>query len=129
MPCLSLKVSYDDKSLNFLYMNGVIDHEKENRTRYYVKFASPFVQKRLFNYFSRELFHYMGKLFDGFADTPGIITETGLDIPKLLRQYEAYLKKNRENKSIIRTATFFSLSVRIPQNIRHRIMIVFFRNR
>lgn len=91
-----VEFTYDDKSLNFLYMNGVIDHEKENRTRYYVKFASPFVQKRLFNYFSRKLFHYMGKLSDGFADTPGIITETGLDIPKLLRQYEAYLKKNRE---------------------------------
>jgi len=91
-----VEFTYDDKSLNFLYMNGVIDREKENLTHYYVKFASPFVQKRLFNYFSRELFHYMGKLYDSFADTSGIITGTGLDILKLLRQYETYLKKNRE---------------------------------
>jgi hypothetical protein len=91
-----VEFTYDDKSLNFLYMNGVIDREKETRTRYYVKFASPFVQKRLFNYFSRELFHYMGKLYDTFDVPPGIITECRLDIPNLLRQYEIYLKKNRE---------------------------------
>jgi hypothetical protein len=91
-----VEFTYDDKSLNFLYMNGVIDREKENRTHYYVKFASPFVQKRLFNYFSRELFHYMGKLYDTFADTPGIIAGSRLDIPKLLRQYETYLEKNRD---------------------------------
>jgi hypothetical protein len=36
-----VEFTYDDKSLNFLYMNGVIDREKETRTRYYVKFASP----------------------------------------------------------------------------------------
>jgi len=91
-----VEFTYDDKSLNFLYLNGVIDREKETRTRYYVKFASPFVQKRLFNYFSRELFHYMGKLYDTFDVPPGIITESGLDIPNLLRQYETYLEKNRE---------------------------------
>jgi hypothetical protein len=91
-----VEFTYDDKSLNFLYMNGVIDREKESRTRYYVKFASPFVQKRLFNYFSRELFHYMGKLYDSFEDPyDDIITETHLDIPNLLKRYETYLKKNR----------------------------------
>ncbi|NIM15411.1 MAG: AAA family ATPase [Candidatus Aminicenantes bacterium] len=92
-----VEFTYDDKSLNFLYMNGVIDREKETRTRYYVKFASPFVQKRLFNYFSRELFRYMGKLYDSFDDPyDDIITETHLDIRNLLRRYETYLKKNRE---------------------------------
>jgi hypothetical protein len=91
-----VEFTYDDKSLNFLYMNGVIDREKENRTKYYVKFASPFVQKRLFNFFSRELFHYLGKLYDPFDDPYDCITETALDIPKLLRRYETYLKKNRE---------------------------------
>jgi hypothetical protein len=93
-----VEFTYDDKSLNFLYMNGVIDREKETtgtRIKYYVKFASPFVQERLFNYFSRELFHYMGKLYDPFDDPDDCITETALDIPKLLRRYETYLKKNR----------------------------------
>jgi hypothetical protein len=91
-----VEFTYDDKSLNFLYMNGVIDREKENRTKYYVKFASPFVQKRLFNFFSRELFQYLGKLYDPFDDPYDCITETTLDIPKLLARYETYLKKNRE---------------------------------
>ncbi len=91
-----VEFTYDDKSLNFLYMNGVIDREKENRTKYYVKFASPFVQKRLFNFFSRELFHYLGKLYDPFDDPYDCISETALDIPKLLKRYETYLKKNRE---------------------------------
>jgi hypothetical protein len=91
-----VEFTFDDKSLNFLYMNGVIDREKESPTRYDVRFASPFVQKRLFNYFSRELFHYMGKLYDTFDIPPGIITDNRLDIPNLIRQYETYLKKNRE---------------------------------
>ncbi|MCP4113034.1 MAG: hypothetical protein GY749_47155, partial [Desulfobacteraceae bacterium] len=43
--------SYDDRLLNYLYQNGVIDWETENNVDYYVRFACPFVQKRLFNYF------------------------------------------------------------------------------
>ncbi|MGD2085587.1 MAG: AAA-like domain-containing protein [Candidatus Aminicenantes bacterium] len=90
-----VEFTYDDKSLNFLYMNGVIDREKESRTKYYVKFASPFVQKRLFNYFSRELFHYMGKLYDSFDIPENVIIRTHLEIRNLLRLYETYLRKNR----------------------------------
>jgi hypothetical protein len=91
-----IEFKYDNKKLNFLYMNGVIDYEKETPGKYYVKFACSFVQKRLFNYFSEDLFHYMGKLYDTFDDLSDIITETGLEIPNMLRRYETYLKKNRE---------------------------------
>jgi len=85
---------YDDSIVNFLYMNGVVDWEKEG-TNYYLKFPCPFVQKRLFNYFAQDLFHYMGKIHYGLEDMSAIITETSLNIPNLLRRYEQYLQKNR----------------------------------
>ncbi|QTA79454.1 AAA ATPase-like domain-containing protein [Desulfonema limicola] len=85
---------FDEKHINFLYMNGVIDPEKQDKT--YIRFSCPFVQKRLFNYFSYELFRYMGKILEPFEDTSDTITETGLNITNLLRRYERHLKKNRE---------------------------------
>ncbi|MCP4108378.1 MAG: hypothetical protein GY749_23010, partial [Desulfobacteraceae bacterium] len=88
--------SYDDKLLNYLYQNGVIDQETENRIDYYVRFACPFVQKRLFNYFSRELFGYMGKTYEPFEDMSDTFTEEGLNIPNLMRRFQNHLKKNRE---------------------------------
>jgi len=87
--------AFDDPDLNFLYMNGVIDTE-ETDDDLYVRFSSPFVQKRLFNYFSRELFPDMGKVFEPFDDLADIFTENGLRIGNLILRYEKYLRKNRE---------------------------------
>ncbi|MCP4351009.1 MAG: hypothetical protein GY795_36545 [Desulfobacterales bacterium] len=88
--------SYDDRLLNYLYQNGVIDRETENETDYYVRFACPFVQKRLFNYFARSLFGYMGKLHEPFEDMDDTVTGDGLNIVNLMRRFQTYLKKNRE---------------------------------
>lgn len=90
-----IEFSYDNKQLNYLYMNGVIDHEKHQRTEYYVKFSSPFVQKRLFNYFSEELFPHMGKLHEPFENLDDTITETTLNPVNLLKRFKDYLQKNR----------------------------------
>ncbi|MCP4154298.1 MAG: hypothetical protein GY757_41625, partial [bacterium] len=90
-----IEFTYDDSILNYLYMNGVIDREKVNRTDYFVKFPSPFVQKRLFNYFSREIFPNMGRLYEQYENLDAAISESHLDIGNLLNLYEAYLKKNR----------------------------------
>ena len=86
---------YDKKQLNFLYMNGVTDIEKTPENLF-VRFASPFVQKRLFNYFSEELFEDTGKLHEPFEDLSDTITENGLIIKNLMRRFEVYLQKNRE---------------------------------
>ena len=75
-------------------MNGVIDYEKQGRTDYYVKFSCPLVQKRLFNYFSNELFPDMGKLHEPFENLDDTIDETKLDPLNLLKRYQNYLKKN-----------------------------------
>lgn len=91
-----IEFTYDNKQLNYLYMNGVIDREEVNRIEYYVKFSCPFVQKRLFNYFSSELFHSMGRLYEPFENLDNTITETHLDIRNLMKLYQTYLRKNRE---------------------------------
>jgi hypothetical protein len=88
--------NFDDKNINYLYMNGVIDQEKVGKTGYYVRFASPFVQKRLFNYFSNEFFAYMGRLVDPFENLSDVITETELNIRNLMKCYGRYLAKNKE---------------------------------
>ncbi|MCU0289558.1 MAG: hypothetical protein MUF15_24585, partial [Acidobacteria bacterium] len=63
--------NYDEPDINYLYMNGVIDQEKTADNEYYLKFSSPFVQKRIFSYFSRRYFNYLGQLihpFDAMED-------------------------------------------------------------
>ncbi len=86
---------YDNPQLNFLYMNGVIDQDVVSETERYLKFPSPFVQKRLFNYFANELFHGLGRLFDPFESLADVFTPQGLDIKALLRRYQLYLQQNR----------------------------------
>lgn len=91
---------YDDPQINFLYLNGVVDQEGSDQltvtaAERYLKFPSPFVQKRLFNYFSYELFGDLGRLYNPFDDLENTITETTLQVPNLLRRYEAYLQQNR----------------------------------
>jgi hypothetical protein len=87
--------TYDDARLNFLYLNGVIDREEEAPDRQVVKFACPFVQKRLFNYFARTLFRELGRLHPPFADLSDTITDESLNVKNLLRRYETYLRENR----------------------------------
>ncbi|MCP4396995.1 MAG: hypothetical protein GY801_06805, partial [bacterium] len=87
---------YDHLTINFLYMNGVIDQDAPGQRNNSVKFACPFVQKRLFNYFADELFRYMGKIFEPFEQLDDTITDDSLNIRNLMRRYERHLRANRE---------------------------------
>ncbi|MFN8490761.1 MAG: AAA-like domain-containing protein [Caldilineaceae bacterium] len=87
--------TFDEPLLNFLYTNGVIDYEQEGK-KHYVRFTCPFVQKRLFNYFSNQFFAYLGALYDPFEDLSTIIHAQHLNINNLIRLYERYFQKNRE---------------------------------
>ena len=88
--------AYDDPHLNFLYLNGVIDWEQESLNERYVRFSSPFVQKRLFNYFARTLLRDVGRLYVPFEDLGDTITEDSLNVENLLRRFGAYLHENQE---------------------------------
>ncbi len=87
---------YDDEIHNYLYMNGVIDTEESGDGSLCMKFPSPFVQKRLFNYFARQLYRYMGKIYDPLEDFANIITNDSLNIKNLLKRYHKYLVENRD---------------------------------
>jgi hypothetical protein len=87
--------TYDNPIINFLYTNGVITWEREGLTEYYVKFASPFVQKRLFNAFANNLFPALDRLYDPLTDLSNTITETTLHLPNLLQLYQRYLQQNK----------------------------------
>jgi hypothetical protein len=92
-----MEFRFDDKELNFLYMNGItdIEEDRENMTLY-SRFSSPFVQKRLFNYFSNEIFDRLGQLVDPFENIDDAISEDNLNIPNIINRYRKYLRENRE---------------------------------
>jgi hypothetical protein len=91
-----LKFTYDDPIINFLYLNGVINVEQVSLTENYVKFSCPYIQKRLFNAFARELFAEMDRLYDPFEDLSDTITDETLNLRRLLQRYEQYLQANRQ---------------------------------
>ncbi|RLT38876.1 MAG: hypothetical protein DWI57_11260 [Chloroflexi bacterium] len=90
-----IEFSFDDPLFNYLYLNGVVDSEA-TVDNLYLKFPSPFVQKRLFYAFAHELFNRLGTLYQPFEDISAIINETSLNIKALLRRYERYFRENRE---------------------------------
>jgi hypothetical protein len=91
-----IEFKYADSRINFLYMNGVIEPEKVSPTDFYVRFANPFVQEQLFNYFSNEIFHYMGRLVEPFDTLEDVITDQHLDTVNLIKRYQTYLAKNKD---------------------------------
>ena len=90
-----MEFTFDEPTINALYMNGVVDKEVDEENRYYLRFSSPFVQKRLFNYFSRTLFKQMGRLVEPFHNLDNIIMPSHLDIPGLMGLYQTYLDNNK----------------------------------
>jgi len=90
-----IEFNFDDKDINYLYMNGVIDLEKADDGKYYLRFSCPFVQKRIFNYFSRRFFNYLGPLVHPFDAMEDAVDEQNLYIPNIIKRYQAYLSKNQ----------------------------------
>ncbi|MBF0235294.1 MAG: AAA-like domain-containing protein [Desulfamplus sp.] len=89
--------AYDKIDLNFLYTNGVIDIEEiddHNQKELYAKFACPFVQKRLFNFLTDELFDIGDELYEPFEDIESAINETRIDVRQMMKFYQKYLIKN-----------------------------------
>jgi hypothetical protein len=91
---IKLSFKFDDPDTNFLYMNGVVDREIVDTNERYIKFACPFVQKRLFNYFSSELSRYIGRLYEPLLDLENVINDEQIHIKNVIGLYQQYLKKN-----------------------------------
>ncbi len=91
-----LVFTVNDRDMNFLYMNGILELEKAETMKYYAKFSCPIVQKSLFQYFARDLFREVGKLFDPFEDLDDTITDEQINIRNMMRRYERHLRANRE---------------------------------
>ncbi|MGE5341832.1 MAG: ATP-binding protein [Candidatus Omnitrophota bacterium] len=93
---IKLDFKFDDPITNFLYMHGVIDREIIDISEWYIRFSSPFVQKRLFSYFSSQLARDPGELYDPFIDIDAIVpkSEDRIDIRTLVDLYRRYLEKN-----------------------------------
>ncbi|MCI0471937.1 MAG: hypothetical protein L0Y73_09775, partial [Candidatus Aminicenantes bacterium] len=90
-----IEFNFDEKEINYLYMNGVIDLEKAADDKYYLRFSCPFVQKRIFNYFSRQFFNYLGPLIPTFDAMEDAVDKENLYIPNIIKRYQAYLTKNQ----------------------------------
>jgi hypothetical protein len=98
----NVKFTYRDPIINFLYMNGLVSIVQTNNASSLdvsendVKFPCPYVQKQLFTYFARELYHEMDDLYGPFEDLSDTVTEDSLNIRRVLQRYEQYLQANRE---------------------------------
>jgi len=127
--------SFDDKNINYLYMNGIVDEEKVGISNYYVRFSSPFVQKRLFNYFSRTIFKQLGQLVKPFFDLSSVITPTSLNVRALMKLYQAYLDENskwlfkdaprRKDLRVYEAVFHFNLNSYLQQFLRDKNARVF----
>lgn len=125
-----IEFAYDDPHINFLYMNGIIEPDIENEIQYFAKFSCPLIQKRLFNYFARKLFHYMGKLHEPFEKLDQIVTPDDLHVKALLQRYEQYLQTNRDwllkdaprraDLRIYEAVYHFNLYMYVHDFLRHR---------
>jgi hypothetical protein len=95
-----MEFRFDDESMNYLYMNGIADIEREIRPNgeleIYCKFSCPFVQSRLFNYFAREIFDDLGSLIHPLDNMEDAISGNKLNIPNIIKRYKTYLMKNKE---------------------------------
>jgi hypothetical protein len=90
-----IEFKFDNPDINYLYMNGVIDLEKAADDKYYLRFSCPFVQKRIFNYFSDRFFNYLGPLITTFDAMEDAVDKENLYLPNIIKRYQAYLSKNQ----------------------------------
>ena len=85
-----------------LELNGIIAPElltdEQGRETYICRFASPFVQRRLYDVFSEQLHDMLADVpaFDGTDTLEDVFLPERLDVVALLQRYKAYLDSLRE---------------------------------
>ena len=94
-----IRFTFDNPDLNYLYMNGVIAYEDETdpitgQHATYTKFSSPYIQKRLFNRFSADLYEGINAVLDPFDEYKDVFVGEELELRPVFRRYEKWLAKN-----------------------------------
>lgn len=95
--------SFGQPWCNFLYLNGVIDHQESRSPggiHYTCRFSSPFVQHRLFSDLSSDVLAPRDRILpleplDTLSD---VFLADGLKVPPLLRRYGGYLGRLQMNE-------------------------------
>ena len=106
-------------------MNGLIGIE-EQPDDLYIRFSSPFVQRRLFNAFARDMFRHIGRVYDPFDDLSDTITDNSLNVANLMRRYETYLRQNRER--LLKDAPRRKTDDRIMEATYHFNLYLYFQS-
>jgi hypothetical protein len=94
-----IRFSIDADWCSYLYLNGVIDKEETLDCKgdfiEYCRFASPFIQLRLYNALTADLIgeHLPMLALDPLDTLSDVFEKPELDIPALLSRYKAYLKR------------------------------------
>jgi hypothetical protein len=88
--------SMDVDWCSYLYMNGILDEApRPDGDGLVCRFASPFIQRRLFAALTGDMFGHKGPILaievgDTLAD---VFTPGGLSVPPLLARYRGYLRR------------------------------------
>lgn len=92
-----IEFNFSHPLINFLYMHGVVSYEEEDDGIDYLRFPGQFVQEKLFHFFAHELVrHHSNMLADPFTDLSRVINEQEINIVQLLKLYQDYYTKNRD---------------------------------
>ena len=91
--------SLDTDWCNYAYLHGIIDHETytepDGRKKQICRFASPFVQLRIYNALTQELVGHRTPILplDPLDDLADVFDPPELNVPALIQRYRDYLKR------------------------------------
>jgi hypothetical protein len=89
--------SFDDEAGNFLYLNGIIDYQETTDERGLptpvCRFSSPFIQLRLYNALTRDLFEdsLPAPAIEPLDALDDVFLHDALDLGALLQRYKGFL--------------------------------------
>ena len=94
--------SFDDDACNYLYLNGIIDVQEivadGGVPALVSRFSSPFVQLRLYNALTNDLFgdRLPVLAIEPLDDLADVFSARGLDMAALLERYKGYLRRLKQ---------------------------------
>lgn len=135
--------SFGDDACNFLYLNGIIDPEKTTDANglptFVCRFSSPFIQLRLYEALTRDLFDERLPVpaIEPLDPLDDVFLPGALDLAALLRRYKAFLGRlaakgqdpwkeqpRRQDLRLREAAGHFHLYAWLTEAIRERCAVM-----